>query len=134
MKNKKKILHLEDDTEWVDIVRVDLGDFNIYSARSLEDALKLYKNMDFDAAILDISLILDDSQDNQGEFLLKALEGLSILPGKRIVILSAYLTGSFQDRMQKYFKFYKVKDAIPKQEYDPKELVKIINEVLDESK
>jgi DNA-binding response OmpR family regulator len=128
MKNSKKILHLEDDQEWLQIVRDALGEFNVYGAQTLKDAFDLYQDMDFDVAILDISLIPDDSQDEQGEFLLKALEGLSILPGKRIIILSAYLTGSYQDRMRKYFKHYRVMDAIPKQDFDSKAFRKLVEE------
>lgn len=128
-----RILHLEDDPEWIDIVRKALSGFVIRSARTLEEAFELYKDTDFDLAILDISLIPDDSQDAQGELLLKGLEGLSILPGKRIIILSAYLSGANQDRMRRYFKFYKVLDAVPKQKFDPKEFRRTIEVAFEDA-
>ncbi len=128
---KIKILHLEDDPDWIEIVRDSLKGYNVHSARTLEEAFDLYKGANFDIAILDISLIPGDSQDDQGEFLLNALEGLSILPGKRIIILSAYLTGSYQDRTRKYFKHYRVMDAIPKQYFDSKEFRKLVKDAIE---
>lgn len=118
--SKPKILHLEDDSAWIDIVRSVLDGYDVYSACTLMDAIELYSDKEFDIAITDISLIPDDSQDEQGEYLIKALEGLNILPGKKIIVLSAYLSGS-QQRAKKYFKFYRVFDAIAKQEFDSKE-------------
>lgn len=130
MTKKKKILHLEDDPEWRNIVKKALDGFIVYSVGSLEEAIGLFRKTDFDFAILDISLIIDDSQDDQGEFLLKGLKGLEILPGKRILILSAYLTGTNQNRMRKYFRDYKVIDSIPKQKFSAKELRNIVEDAL----
>ncbi len=122
----KKILHVEDDPEWIDIVRNSLEGFVVFSAHDLKEAVKLSSRKKFDAAILDISLVPDDSQDAQGERFLNALEGLSLLPGKRIIILSAYLLGSNQERTRKYFRYYKVLDAIPKQKFDSKEFKEMV--------
>jgi CheY-like chemotaxis protein len=130
MPAKPKILHLEDDPEWVEIVRGSLKEFAVLSAHNLKEAAQVVSNKHFDVAILDISLVPSDSQDNQGEYFLKALEGIQILDGKRIVILSAYLLGSNQDLTRKYFKYYKVFDAIPKQKFDSKEFRGIIEECL----
>lgn len=132
MNTQKKILHLEDDPEWVDIVRDALDGFDVFGAKTLSEASKLSIDTEFDAAVLDISLVQGDSQDDQGEWLLKALEGLSILPGKRIIILSAYLLGSNQERTRKYFKFYRVLDAIPKQKFNSKEFREIVEDALNE--
>jgi len=131
-KQKKKIFHLEDDKEWVRIVKSALEGYEVHSAGTLPKAVNLFRSKKFDLAILDISLIPEDSQDKQGERFLNALEGKHILPGKRIVILSAYLTGGGvnQDRTRTYFKFFNVKDAVPKQKFDSKEFREIIDEAL----
>jgi CheY-like chemotaxis protein len=127
----KKILHLEDDNDWIEIVRNALDGYEVHGAHNLREAVKLYSDQLFEVVILDISLIPDDSQDIQGEQLLKALEGLQILPGKRIIILSAYLLGlANEDRTRKYFKFYDVMDAIPKQKFDSKEFREIVDEAI----
>jgi CheY-like chemotaxis protein len=124
---RKKIFHLEDDPEWSEIVRNALKGYTVYSAHNLKDAAKMADRKKFDLAILDISLIPGDSQDDKGERFLKALEGIPILPGKRIIILSAYLLGSNQERTRKYFKYYSVLDAIPKQKFDSKEFKEIVD-------
>lgn len=124
---RKKILHLEDDPEWVEIVRNALNGYTVYGAHNLKEATKIAAKKNFDLAILDISLIPGDSQDDKGERFLKALEGIPLLPGKRIIILSAYLLGSNQDRTRKYFRYYKVLDAIPKQRFDSKELKEVVD-------
>jgi CheY-like chemotaxis protein len=129
---RKKILHLEDDPEWVEIVRNALKNYELFSARDLKEASKIASRKKFDLAILDISLIPGDSQDDKGERFLKALEGIPLLPGKRIIILSAYLLGSNQERTRKYFKYYKVLDAIPKQKFDSKEFKEIIDEAFND--
>lgn len=130
MATQKKILHLEDDDGWIKIVKKALPGYEVYSAHSIPEALK-YKGVEFDAAILDISLIPEDSQDAQGERFLNALEGLKVLPGKRIVILSAYLVGEeHQERTRTYFRFYDVADAIPKQKFNSKELKVIIDDAV----
>jgi CheY-like chemotaxis protein len=123
----KKILHLEDDPEWVEIVRNALKGYVVFSAHNLEEAAKIAIKKKFDLAVLDISLIPGDSQDDKGERFLKALKGIPLLPGKRIIILSAYLLGSNQERTRKYFKYYKVLDAIPKQKFDSKEFKEIVD-------
>jgi CheY-like chemotaxis protein len=125
--HRKKILHLEDDPEWAEIVRNALKGYIVYSVHNLKDAAKTADKKKFDLAVLDISLIPDDSQDDKGELFLKALEGIPILPGKRIIILSAYLLGSNQERTRKYFKYYNVLDAIPKQKFDSKEFKEIVD-------
>ena len=132
MKTKIKIFHLEDDNEWIDIVKSALDGYEVYSARTLQEAITLYGAQKFDAAILDISLMPGDSKDQQGERFLNALKGLDVLPGKRIIILSAYLMGlSNQDRVRKYFRFYDVKDAIPKQKFDSKEFREVMDEIVE---
>jgi CheY-like chemotaxis protein len=126
-----KILHLEDDPEWVEIVRSALKGYTLYSAHNLKEAAKIATRKKFDVAVLDISLIPGDSQDDKGERFLKALEGIPLLPGKRIIILSAYLLGSNQERTRKYFKYYKVLDAIPKQKFDSLEFKEIVDSALN---
>ena len=127
----KKILHLEDDPEWVDIVQNALTGYRVYSAHTLQEAAHLYSDQEFDAAILDISLIPGDSQDQQGERFLKALKALNILPGKRIIILSAYLKGlGNQERTRKYFKDFDVMDAIPKQQFNSEEFREIVEDAV----
>jgi CheY-like chemotaxis protein len=135
MSHSKRILHLEDDPEWIEIVRSTLKGYTINSVHNLKDAAKMASKLasqkKFDLAILDISLTLGDSQDIQGERFLKALRGLSIIPSKRIIILSAYLLiDPEQKRIRKYFKLYRVFDAIPKQKFDSKEFRKIVDEAL----
>jgi CheY-like chemotaxis protein len=129
MPPKVKILHLEDDIEWCEIVQAVLKGYDVYNAHTLEEALNLYKGMDFDIAILDISLIPSDSQDELGEHLLKALVSLHILPSKRIIILSAYLAGSENMGLtRRHFKFYNVFAAIPKQKFDSKEFREAVDD------
>lgn len=119
---------MEDDDGWIKIVQKALAGYDVHSAHSLHEAVASYHDQEFDAAILDISLIPEDSQDAQGERFLNALEGLHILPGKRIIILSAYLLGeAYQERTRKYFKVYDVMDAIPKQRFDSAEFREVVD-------
>ncbi len=130
---RKKILHLEDDPDWIEIVQGSLSGFDVHSAHNLKEAVELCKHIEFDAAILDISLMPGDAQDDQGEKFLKGLKGLEILPGKRIIVLSAYLQGLLnQDRIRKYFKDYKVLDAIPKQKFDSEEFREVVENAVRE--
>ena len=127
---KSNILHLEDDPEWIEIVQNSLKGINVFSAHNLKEATQVVSKEHFDVAILDISLAPGNSQDEQGERFLKALEGIQVLRGKRVVILSAYIFGSNQERIRKYFKYYDVFDTIAKQKFDSKEFREIINTCL----
>ncbi|MCX6032276.1 MAG: response regulator [Chloroflexi bacterium] len=126
---RAQILHLENKAEWLREVQLALSDeHQVYSATSLQQAVKLFQEMEFDLVIADLDLVKDTGEDEQGFRLIDALQAAGILPGNRVIILSGFTHQ--EERTRRAFRDYDVWDVIPKDKYDPAELKREVAEVI----
>lgn len=116
----RKILHLEDSRQWIREVQLALGDYELHAARSLIEAVQLFRDVDFDLVIVDVDLISGVGKDEEGFRLIDGLQQAGILPGNRIIVLSAF--AHLEARTRRAFRDYGVWDVIPKDRFDPEEL------------
>jgi CheY-like chemotaxis protein len=137
MGKKARILLLEDDREWIDTLSEYLEeDYEVYSATSLEEAelrlveLRPYlesQEVPFHLAIVDISLILGDSDDEQGFYFIEDLRTRDILRDVSIIVVTAYPR---TERVRTAFKDYKVHDFIDKMTLVPGDFKKEVAEAI----
>jgi len=126
---RAQILHLENHSEWLREVQLALADdHEIYPAKSLRQAVALFRETDFDLVIADLDLVKDTGQDEQGFQLIDALQAAGILPGNRVIVLSAFT--HLEERTRRAFRDYDVWDVIPKDKYDPAELKREVAEAI----
>jgi DNA-binding NtrC family response regulator len=132
MARKHIILHLENEVDWINEVKRILSDeYDVRSARTLREATMMLRDTAIDAAVIDISLVRDDANDVQGEEFMDALEAAGILPGNRIIVLSAHLDDMvYHDRMRRYFRDFDTWDVMKKQTFKPDELKKHMREAV----
>lgn len=115
---KGRIFHLEDHSEWLKHIQDLLGEeYDLYSATNEEDAAKLFwemaaEGMKFDLAIVDISLVLGDSEDKQGFKFLRELEKSGVMYGHNIIVLTGY--PDVDDNLRVAFRDYDVQDVFDK--------------------
>lgn len=125
-KKRGQILHLEDNTHWIREVQLALGeDHEVQAATSLQELRQLLQDsdfsvLDFDLVIVDIDLISGVGEDEEGFRLIEALQEAGILPGNRVIVLSAF--AHLEERTRRAFRDYDVFDVIPKDKFDPEEL------------
>jgi CheY-like chemotaxis protein len=120
-KKRGQILHLEDNPQWIREVQLALGeDYMVQAAKSLRKAVRLFRDTEFDLVIVDIDLISGVGRDEEGFRLIEALQGAGILPGNRVIVLSAF--AHLEQRTRRAFRDYGVWDVIPKDKFDPEEL------------
>ncbi len=114
----QRIFHLEDDPEWVEHLKILLGDtYDVYSASNPEEAAQLFVEMagdglKFDLAIIDISLILGDPSDKQGFQFTEALQSSGVMRGHSIIVLSGY--SEVDQNLRVAFRDYDVIDVFDK--------------------
>ncbi len=121
MSLRKQILHLEDKAEWIREVKLALGeDYEIQAAKSLREAVPLFGDTDFDLVIVDIDLVSGVGKDEEGFRLVEGLQQAQILPGNRVIVLSAF--AHLEERTRRAFRDYGVWDVIPKDKFDAEEL------------
>jgi len=131
-KVRARILHLEDNSQWIREVRLALGEeYETKAARSFQDALKLLDEMDFDLVIVDIDLISGVGKDEEGFRLIQALQEAGILPGSRTIVLSGF--ADLEERTRRAFKDYEVWNVIPKDKFDAEEFKRGLVEPLWET-
>lgn len=114
---KGRILHLEDDQEWLENIRSLLKGYDLYQATSVQDAARILfdlaaSSLKCDLVIVDISLVFADAHDKGGFRFIDALENAGVLPGQAIIMLSAY--PEVDDNMRTAFRKYKVHDVFDK--------------------
>ena len=120
-KKRGQILHLEDNPQWIREVQLALGkDYEIQAATSLREAVPLFRDTDFDLVIVDIDLITGVGEDEEGFRLIEGLQEAGILPGNRVIVLSAFT--DMEQRTRRAFRDYGVWDVIPKDKFDADEL------------
>jgi len=121
MSPRKQVLHLEDKAEWIREVKLALGeDYEIQAAKSLHEAVPLFRDTDFDLVIVDIDLVSGVGKDEEGFRLVEGLQQAQILPGNRVIVLSAF--AHLEERTRRAFRDYGVWDVIPKDKFDADEL------------
>jgi len=115
---KGRILHLEDDPQWVENVQKLLGSsHDLYAAASPKEAASLFmemanENLKFDLAIIDISLILHDAHDKKGFEFIEALEESGVMEGHKIIVLTGY--PEVDQNWRKAFRDFDVVDVFDK--------------------
>jgi response regulator RpfG family c-di-GMP phosphodiesterase len=94
-----RILHVDDEQEWIDLVGRALRDYVVDAARNYDLALSLIQNSDpYDLALIDLNLI--DGHIN-GEEILAVLQQKS--PSTRRVVITAMLPpGGLRDMFERY--------------------------------
>ncbi len=128
-KKRAQILHLENLPQWVREVKLALGEeHDLQAATSLREAAQLFRDTDFDLVIVDIDLISGTGDDEEGFRLIEGLQEAGILPGNRVIVLSAY--AERDQRTRRAFRDYGVWDVMPKDEWDPEELRREVAEVI----
>lgn len=128
-KQRSRILHLEDKPDWIREVQLALGeDYEVHGAKSLRDAVHLFRDKDYDLVIVDIDLITGVGADEEGFRLIEGLQRSGILPGNRVIVLSAF--AHLEERTRRAFRDYDVWDVISKDKYNPDELRREVGEAI----
>ncbi|MET1124993.1 MAG: response regulator [Archaeoglobaceae archaeon] len=78
-----KILVVDDDEDILNIMRILLADFEVYTAKNADEALKLCESLEFDIAIVDFLL-----PGKNGAELTREL--LSLNPKLKVIGITAY--------------------------------------------
>lgn len=124
-----QILHLENDPQWIREVQLALGEeYVIQAAKSVREAVTLFRDTNFDLVIVDIDLISGIGKDEEGFRLIDGLQEAGILPGNRVIVLSAF--AHLEQRTRRAFRDYGVYDVIPKDKFNAEELRQEVDEVI----
>jgi len=127
-----RVLHVEDRKDWIREVQLALeGRYDVHAATSLREAASLFGDYEFDLVIVDIDLISGVGADEEGFRLVDALQKSGVLPGSRVIVLSAY--AALDERLRRAFRDYEVWDFIPKDSFDPEELKREVAEAIRSS-
>jgi len=120
-KKRAQILHLEDNPQWIREVQLALGeDYEVHAVTSLREAAEAFRDTGFDLVIVDIDLVSGVGKDEEGFRLIDGLQQAEILPGNRVIVLSAF--AHLEERTRRAFRDYGVWDVIPKDKYNAEEL------------
>lgn len=128
---KSKILMVEDNAIWQDLIREVLGmeSREIWCAANYREAKELLVHHTFDVAVVDIRLEDSDPRNIGGMLLLDAIAASkSRVP---VILLTAYGT---PELVRDAFRKYNVADFITKQRLDLKEFRQIVQQAIDQSK
>lgn len=115
---KGRILHLEDNKDWIESIQVLIGkEYDLYSVTSKEEAAKLISELKqdglvFDMAVVDISLVRSNIYDKKGFEFVENLEKNGLMLGHSIIILSGNL--DVDENWRIAFRNYDVVDVFDK--------------------
>src|SRR5688572_18367073 len=111
-----RILHVEDDEVWIEIVRENLLDHQVDSARSQPEAVKLISSgVLYDAALVDLEL------GNRGRAGGEILDLLRYrYPGIRRIVLTGRVPGGAL--YAGVFRRYEVEEVLVKQQFEVPDL------------
>lgn len=137
---KGRIVHLEDEPEWIGHVNNLLGqEYDLYAVSTQGEAARTFvelskEKLKVDLAIIDISLVRGEGKDKQGLNFIDLLEQHGILPGKAIIILTGY--PEVDDNLRKAFRDYRVRDVFDKGEFVDKraDFKELVDETIQEIK
>ena len=132
MNRKRRILILDDEAKWREAL-TDLlqKDFQVDTAASTVQAEELLSNSFYHLAVLDISMIPGDVEDDKGMVFLGKLNEINLLGAMEVIVLSAYGT---PEQMRKAFTKHRVADFQSKHDFfhDPLAFVTQVNQTFDE--
>ena len=130
--SKISILMLEDDPDWVEIVRNSLNakKYGLSDAKTIEEAMGFIMEKECDLAIVDLNLKDKvDYNDRSGYHLIENLQKIDFLQDIPIIILSRF---DDEGELRKGFKTFRVYDFISKSDFLPTKFEKIVDELVDE--
>jgi DNA-binding NtrC family response regulator len=132
MKTRGRVLVLDDDESWQNILSSPLSEANllvdIASSTSLAREL-LSKNF-YHIAIIDVSMMPNDATNTEGLQLLSEINQTGLGSGMEIIMISAYADKA---RLRESFRKYKVADFQDKFDFDQNEFLAEIWEILAEN-
>ena len=106
------ILVLEDSEDWVDKLTTYLDGYKVTAARTLGAAAGLLQGAEsFDLAIVDISLVLGNPDDENGFRFVSGVRETKPLRDLKIIIVTAYRSS---ERIRQAFRHYEVFDFLDK--------------------
>jgi thiamine kinase-like enzyme/DNA-binding response OmpR family regulator len=129
MNRHYSILIVEDKESWQDILREasTVPNSRVKVAGNIDAARDLLKNEFFHLAVIDLSLIGEDSNDMKGMTLSYEIFESGLFNATKVIMVSAY--GNKQ-RVREAFRKYEVVDFIPKEDFEPEEFQEQISELL----
>jgi DNA-binding NtrC family response regulator len=131
VENRPRILFLEDEEDWIDVLTSYLpDDYEIEAVKSLSEATECLNARAFDLAIVDISLISGRYEDEKGFHFIQELLSTEVLRDMSIIIVTAYPT---MERARKAIRDYRVFDFIDKGTLEPAEFQRTVAEAIAKS-
>jgi CheY-like chemotaxis protein len=120
-----RILHVDDDESWRQIIKRRLGDHQIDSAESLQQAIGLLQTESpYDVALVDLNLATDS--DRQGGDLLDLMQ-IRYPSTRRILVTGSPPAGSVRKNL---FERYDVDEIIIKRDMDLPDLRRVVEEAV----
>lgn len=128
MKRRIKVLVMEDNENWQDILLENLKDagYQVDLAETTSQAQILLKKQFYHLLILDISMDGGGAPNNDGMDLLAELDHVGLIDAVKIIMVTGY-----PEHMREAFRRYRVSDFINKASFDEKAFVADINELFD---
>jgi CheY-like chemotaxis protein len=125
VKSLARILHVDDDESWRQIIKRRLGDHQIDSAESLQQAIGLLQTESpYNVALVDLNLTSDD--DRQGGDLLDLMQ-IRYPSTRRILVTGSPPAGSVRKNL---FERYDVDEIIIKRDMDLPDLRRVVEEAV----
>jgi CheY-like chemotaxis protein len=122
-----RILHVDDDETWREIIKRRLGDHHIDSAASLQQAIDLLQTESpYDVALVDLNL--ETNSDGQGGELLDLMR-IRYPETRRILVTAAPPSGSVRKNLIEPYDVYEV---LIKRDMDLRDLRRVVEEAIAE--
>lgn len=117
MDPRPRILHLEDDPDWTDLIKQILGRrYEVVATSSVAAAEELLNTQDFALALVDTSLVPMQGSDITGNQLISYIRASDLVADLPVIVLTGY---DWKERMRVAFKDLKVFDFVSKHELEP---------------
>jgi CheY-like chemotaxis protein len=122
-----RILHVDDDEEWRQLIKSRLGDHHVDSAESLQEAISLLQaGPPYDVALVDLNLATNN--DQQGGDLLDLMR-IRYPSTFRVLVTGSPPAGSVRRNV---FERYGVEEIIIKRDLDMPDLRRVVEEAIIE--
>jgi CheY-like chemotaxis protein len=120
-----RILHVDDDESWRQLIKSRLGDHQVDSAESLQEAISLLQaSKPYDVALIDLNLATDS--DRQGGDLLDLMR-IRYPTTRRILVTGSPPAGSVRKNV---YERYDVDEIIIKSQLDMPDLRRVVEEAI----
>ena len=133
MANKGRILVVDDEKRWRDVLRRTLqrDGYQVDAVGSAPEAMEHLDTALYHMLILDIRLQDQDSANAEGMHLLDRLyrQDVGIGSAMQVIMLSAYGT---KEEMRSAFRTYNVADFVSKDDFDNLELLDLVNQIFEQ--